>query len=187
MAIKLVFFLFPFFSFSNSLTAQELDRKVFIIQSNDPEAEGRVIEPDYDNLGKKGAKVQLWDKKGTPRQAWKFVASGKGANRYYIINQSPKAGKSKYLEARWTTLGQDGGKVQLWEFNAASKLRYGGNQIWCVTKNNNGSYSIISAHPKSDGKALEADSFTKQKNGGKVQLYFNANTPNQAWNLIEKN
>ncbi len=187
MYIRYAFFLFTLIFINPFLTTQDFDGKVFTIQCNGTKAEGRVIEADYNDLGKNGAKVQLWDKESTQHQTWKFEAAGDGVGRYYIINQSPKAGKYKYLEAAWTTLGQDGGRVHLWEFNGASNLKYGANQIWQVTKNNDGSYTIISAHPKSDGKVLEADSFTQQNNGGKVHLYFSTNTPNQAWTLLEKN
>ncbi len=188
MTIRYAFCLYTLFSINFFLPAQDLDGNVFIIQSKGTNAEGRVIEADYNDLGKTGSKVQLWDMKASSHQTWKFEVTGDGVNRYYyIVNQSPKAGKYKYLEAAWTTLGQDGGRVQLWEFNGASNLKYGANQIWQVTKNNDGSYSIISAHPKSEGKVLEAESFTQQNNGGKVHLYFNVNTPNQTWNLLEQN
>ena len=170
-----------------SLAAQNLDGKVFMIQSKGAKAEGRVIQVHYDDLGKNGVKVQLWDQNSRPHQTWKFEATGDGTNRYYIINQSPKAGKYKYLEASWTTLGQDGGKVQLWEFTGISNLRYGANQVWQVCKNEDDSYSIISAHQKSNRRVLESDSFTQQNNGGKVHLYFNANKSNQVWNLLQQN
>jgi len=170
-----------------SLVAQNLEGKVFMIQSNGVKAQGRVIEAKYEDLGKNGAKVQLWEKKGSPNQIWKFEDAGHRMNWYFIVNQSPKAGKCSYLEASWMTLGQDGGTVQLWEFNGVSKMRYGTNQIWQVTMDNDGAYRIISVHPKSNRKALEADSFTQQNNGSKIHLYFNENHKNQEWNLIEIN
>lgn len=166
--------------------AQDLDNKVFIIQSNGKKAKGKVIQVNYEDLGKNGAKIQLWDNMETPNQMWKFEAIGEGLDRYYIINQSQKAGKYKYLEAAWTTLGLDGGKVQLWEYNGDSNVRYGANQVWQVTRRRDSAFYIISAHPKSKGKVLEADSFTQRSNGGKIHLFFNAEKPNQMWNLIEK-
>ena len=54
-----------------------------------------------------------------------------------------------------------------------------------IMKNNNGTYSIICVHPKSNGRALEADNFTQEKNGGKIHLFFNTYADNQVWRLIE--
>lgn len=186
MTVRKILLLLSILLVNYSLVAQNLDNKVFVIQSKGTKAKGRVIEADYNNLGKNGAKIHLWDMQGTTHQTWKFEALIDGVNLYYIINQSPKAGKYKYLEAAWTTLGLDGGKIQLWEFNDGVNKRYGANQVWQVFKNNNGSYSILSAHPRSIGKALEADSFTQQNNGGKIHLYFDVKNQNQVWSLLER-
>lgn len=174
-----------FILIQNSSIAQALNGKVFIIQNKSSQLESKVIQADYDNLGKNGAKVQLWERQDTPHQIWKFESVIKETNLYYIINQSPKAGKSKYLEAAWITLGVDGGKVQLWAYNGGFNATYGANQVWRVTQNKDGSYRIVSVHPRSSGKVLEVDTFTQHQNGGKVQLYFDVNTQNQFWSLIE--
>ncbi len=184
--VRSILFIFSLLLATNVIAAQELDQKVVMIQNQGQKAEGRVLEADYDNLGKNGTKVQLSEKKDTPNQLWKIEATANGASTYYIQNQSPNAGKYKYLEAAWTTLGHDGGKVQLWKFNGGAKSRYGANQVWKLIKNEDGSYSIISAHLKSNGKVLTADSFTQMKNGGIVHLFLNTNQPNQTWNLLIK-
>lgn len=185
MTVRNVLFLLSMLFFNCPLFAQSLDNKVFVIQSEGVKSAGRVIEADYTSVGKNGAKVHLWDMQYTPHQTWKFEALIGGINLYYIINQSPKAGKYKYLEAAWTTLDLDGGKVQLWEFNDGVNGRYSAHQVWQVLQNSDGSYSILSAHPKSNGKALEADSFTQQNNGGKIHLYFDIKNQSQVWNLLE--
>ena len=173
--------------FNGCLFAQDLDGKTFIIQNNGAKVESNVLGAFYNQLGKNGTKIQL-SKRDTSleNQSWTFKAVADTEDKYYIINQCSKAGKHKYLEANWTTLGQDGGRVQLWEFNGTSNLKYGANQIWQITKNKNGSYTFTSAHPKSDGKVLEADSFSKQKDGYIVHLYFETKKPDQTWNLLEK-
>lgn len=166
--------------------AQELDQKVFWIQNNAAKANDKVLEADFKNLGKNGAKIYLKQKQDVLHQIWKFEATEQGKDTYYIINQSPKAGKYHYLEVAWNSLGQDGGKTQLWEFNGGSNVRYGPNQVWKISKNHDGTYTIMSAHPKSNGKVLEVDSFTQQNENAEIQMYFNSNNPNQVWNLIEK-
>lgn len=167
-----------------SLWGQELDGKIVVIQASGTKAKETVLYVENDPPIKNGSKVQLGAKGNTPNQSWRFEATGDGKNHYYIINQGDLVGKHKYLEAAWTFLGQDGGKVQLWEFTGGSKSRLGSNQVWKVEKNKKGTYSIISAHLRSSGRALTIDSFSPLKNGTKVYLYANSNQPNQLWNLL---
>lgn len=161
-----------------------LGGKVFVIQSKAPNANGRVIDADGYTLGKNGTKIQLWDKNGVEHQSWKFIASGKGADLYYIVSMSSKAGAVKFLEISYADLGKNGGVVQLWEDNRNAAGDGEPNQLWKVTQNADGSYRIASAHPKSNGASLDADGYTQNKNGGKVQIWQALDNANQKWNLI---
>lgn len=165
-----------------SLTKGPLNGKTFVIQSAAPGSQGRVIDSDGYTLGKNGTKVQLWqDDKAHDymHQRWKFVASDKGSDLYYILSMSKAAGKYNYLDASYADLGKNGGKIQLWEDNGGTD-----NQLWKVTRNSNGTYRIASAHPNAQGRCLDADGYTQGKNGGKVQLWQSLNNKNQEWNLI---
>ena len=158
--------------------AQGLSGKTFVIQSLGPGANARVIDADWNTLGKNGTKIQLWDKNGSENQNWNFVYAHKGKDVYQIVSSSPKAGIYKYLDANYDDLGKNGGKVQLYQ-DANSQ-----NQLWKVTKNTDDSYRIQSMHPKAKGACLDADGHTQNKNGGKVQMWQYLNNKNQAWKLI---
>ncbi len=170
--------------FSFALIAQDLDGKVFFIQSNAPGADGRVIDADGYTLGKNGTKIQLWKKNTVEHQNWKFIFANKGANAYYIQNVSPRASKYNFLDASYSDLGKNGGLVQLWEDNRNAAGDGEPNQLWIITKNVDGTYRIASAHPKANGASLDADGYTQGKNGGKVQLWQALNNKNQSWKLI---
>ena len=162
--------------------ADPLDGNIFLIESAAPNAHGRLLDSDGYSLGKNGTKVQLWQNDKAHNymhQRWKFVASDKGNNLYYIISMSDAAGKFKYLDASWADLGKNGDLVQLWEYNGGTD-----NQLWKVTQNPNGTYRIACAHPNAKGGSLDADGYTQNRNGGKVQLWQPLNNQNQEWNLI---
>lgn len=180
-------FVLAMFLSINSLTAQNLNGKVFVIQSTGPVAKGRVIDADGYTLGKNGTKIQVWDKNGIAHQNWKFVASDKGENLYYIICASPRAGEYKYLDASGADLGKNGGVVQLWKSNKNAAGKGIPNQLWKVTKNTDGTYRIASADPRANGACLDADGYTQNKNGGKVQMWQRLDNKNQAWNLLSNN
>lgn len=159
--------------------AQSLNGKTFKIQSAAPNSKGKVIDADGYTLGKNGTKIQLWDMNGASHQNWQFQFAGRGANNYYIISMSPRAGKFNFLEASGGHLANNGGIVQLWENNLGGK-----NQLWKVTKNSDGNYRIVTTEPNGKGASLDADGYTQGKNGGKVQLWQPLNNANQAWKLI---
>ena len=125
--------------------AQSLNGKTFKIQSAAPNSKGKVIDADGYTLGKNGTKIQLWDMNGASHQNWQFQFAGRGANNYYIISMSPRAGKFNFLEASGGHLANNGGIVQLWENNLGGK-----NQLWKVTKNSDGNYRIVTTGKKAD-------------------------------------
>jgi len=185
--MKKILVLVVLFATIVSINAQNLNGKTYTIQSTGPVANGRVIDADGYTLGKNGTKVQLWDKNGVSHQNWKFVFANKGKNTYYIISSSSRAGTYKFLDASAIDIGKNGGAVQLWKDNGYAKGSGAeANQLWIVTKNKNGTYRITSAHPKARGACLDADGYTQNKNGGKVQLWQRLNNKNQAWKLIPR-
>ena len=169
------------FTATISFNAQSLNGKTFVIQSAASNSNGRVIDADGYTLGKNGTKIQLWDMNGATHQNWKFLFANRGANNYYIISMSPKAGKFNHLDASGISLSKNGGTVQLWKNNLGGK-----NQLWKVTKNSNGSYRIATIEPAGKGASLDADGYTQNKNGGKIQLWQPLNNKNQTWKLIPK-
>ncbi len=177
--MKKILILVALFATTVLLNAQSLNGKAFKIQSMAPNSKGKVIDADGTTLGKNGTKIQLWQSNNAQHQKWKFQFAGRGANNYYIISMSPRAGKHNFLDASGASLGKNGGIVQLWKNN------YGGkNQLWKVTRNSNGSYRIASEQAMAKGASLDADGYTQGKNGGKVQLWQPLNNVNQAWKLI---
>ena len=177
------------FTATISINAQSLNGKTFVIQSMGPVANSRVLDADGYTLGKNGTKVQLWDKNGSVHQNWTFHSANKGTNSYYIVSAAPRAGKHKFLDANANDdLAKNGCGIQLWEDNGYSSKgnpnKAVANQIWIVTKNRNGTYRISMATPIARGASLDADGYTQNKNGGKVQLWQRLNNKNQAWKLI---
>ncbi len=159
----------------------DLNGKEFLIASAAPKAEGRVLDTDGYTLGKNGTKVQLWQQDGDHdymHQKWKFIKDP-DADTYHILSMSDATRGVIYLDADSYSFTKNGGKVQLWDRNDADN-----NQAWKVTKNSNGTYRITSAAPKAGNRCLDADSYTFNRNGGKVLLWAPHGGPNQQWNLI---
>lgn len=178
--MKKIILLVTLFVVTLSMNGQDLNGKTFKIQSAAPNSKGKVIDADGYTLGKNGTKIQLWESNNATHQQWQFQFAGRGANNYYIISMSPRAGKFNFLEASGEHLANNGGIVQLWKNNLGGK-----NQLWNVTKNSNGTYRIANTAVAAKGASLDADGYTQGKNGGKVQLWQPLNNPNQNWKLIE--
>jgi len=186
--MKKILVLVALFTATISLNAQSLNGKTFTIQSMGPIASGRVIDADGYTLGKNGTKIQLWKMNGMAHQNWTFISANMGSDTYYIVSASPRAGIHKYLDASAISLGKNGGALQLWENNGYARGSGATpNQIFIVTKNRNGTYRIQSKDPKAKGACLDADGYTQNKNGGKVQMWQYINNLNQAWKLISSN
>lgn len=175
---KIIMFV-ALFAVTVGANAQSLNGKIFKIQSAAPGSKGKVIDADGYTLGKNGTKIQLWENNNATHQQWQFQFAGRGANNYYIISMSPRAGKINFLDASGGHLANNGGIVQLWKNNLGGK-----NQLWKVTKNSNGTYRIANTAVAAKGASLDADGYTQGKNGGKIQLWEALNNKNQEWNLI---
>ncbi|MFK8059495.1 MAG: RICIN domain-containing protein [Polaribacter sp.] len=177
IAITLILFAITF-----SLKSQNLNGKTFKIQSTFISAKGKMIDASGGELGRNGTNIQLWDNFATSEhQNWQFVYANKGRDLYYIICASPRAGKHKYLDADFSTLGKENARIQLWENNNGSP-----NQLWKVSKSQyyKDSYTIVSMHPKAKGAKLEVNRQAGFGNGGKIVLSMKFGASKQAWKLI---
>ncbi len=85
------------------------------------------IQPMNSNLvfdvdgGKKdnGTPIQIWDKNSSEAQQFKFVYAGSPLT-FYVVHRT----SGKVIDASDNQIGQNGGKIQLWQLN------YGDNQKW---------------------------------------------------------
>lgn len=82
---------------------------------------GRILDADTNTICCNGTKVQLWRHiPGNLNQTWWLWTDGLGL---YIQNNHPTANR-RVLDADLWTIGRNGGKVQLWDFNGNN------NQSW---------------------------------------------------------
>ena len=98
--------------YSSAILAQSLDKKIFKIQSADPNSKGKFLDADGLTLGQNATKIQLWDGNNEPHQNWMFVKfTYMGAkNLYHILNMSTKAGEYNYLSPSAENIGKNGAK-----------------------------------------------------------------------------
>lgn len=159
-----------------------LDGKIFNIENI---ANGKYLNGNAQTHGKNETNVMVWPAGKENWMQWKFeyVKKGKLGGLYLIINQHEEASKYKYLEVSSHEVGKNGGKIQLWEKHDEERQRvYGDNQLWQVYKNNDGTYSIASAHAKSGGAyVMEIPKNELTKNGTEVQIYWNRGYQHQKW------
>ena len=88
----------------------------------------------------------------------------------------------RVIDADGYTLGKNGTKIQLWDKNGSA------HQNWIFVYANKGKdvYQIVNGSPKAKAaKYLDADYGDLGKNGGKIQLYQNANSENQLWRVTK--
>lgn len=165
-----------FYSLS-SFAQVNLDGKVFRIASAADQFKGMCIDADASSLGTNGTKVQLWacHTGGGPNQDWKFEKIGPDT---YLIKSQVAPTSVVYLDADGYTVGNNGGKVQLWEDAASHR-----NQKWIVSKNADGTYRITAAAQEAKNRCLDADGYTPGKNGTKVQVWAPHSNGNQKWHL----
>jgi len=78
------------------------------------------------------------------------------------------------LDADAATMGNDDGKVHLWQNNG------GPTQVWNVAAADAGNYTITLA---ATGKALDADGPTMHDDGGKLHLWQYNGGKTQVWNI----
>ncbi|EDM43854.1 hypothetical protein SCB49_09690 [unidentified eubacterium SCB49] len=169
---------------STVVFGQDLDGKTFILENY---SNGKALAVNGINIGKNGTQLHSWPlAKANKHQHWKFIASGDGSKMYYIVNVSPQTKKANYLEVSSFEVGKNGGKVQMWGFNGGSSSSTGANQVWIVNQSADGYYNFTSAHEKGKGAyALELSGDDIDKNGGRMQIWWNKGYKNQKWNLID--
>lgn len=93
------------------------------------DSEVGYLDADAHTLGKRGTKIQLWTKNDTEHQKWQF--NKVLDEKYHIICASPETEGIKYLNAHGPDVGENGGRLQLWEYNPDVSLE---NQFWLLDK-----------------------------------------------------
>jgi len=100
----------------------------------------------------------------------------------FVIQSMGSNANGRVIDADGYTLGKNGTKIQLWDKNGSL------HQSWTFVYARKGKdvYQIVSASPKAGiVKYLDASYNYLGKNGGKIQLYQNANSQNQLWRVTK--
>ncbi|MEM9919379.1 MAG: RICIN domain-containing protein [Bacteroidota bacterium] len=99
--------------------------------------------------------------------------------RIFRIKAVSQKANGRCLDADAGSLGKNGTKVQLWDCHRGG----GPTQDWKFEKVKDNTYVIKSQVAPTKVVALDADGYTYNKNGGKVQLWTTHGGPNQQWTV----
>lgn len=131
---------------------------------------GKVLDVANGSM-KYGSNIQSYTSNGTCAQQWKIIPGTNGAT----IISNCHYGKALDLSSGKAA---NGGNIQLWNYD-----RYASAQRWLLVpeqKLANGEYIFHSSHDQEKLVDLPDNAI---KNGNPIQLWSNANTPQQRWYL----
>ncbi|MEM1323928.1 MAG: RICIN domain-containing protein [Bacteroidota bacterium] len=100
----------------------------------------------------------------------------------FRIKAVSEKANGRCLDADAGSVGKNGTKIQLWDCHGGG----GPNQDWMFEKVGDDTYLIKSKVGPTNVVALDADGYTYNKNGGKVQLWKTHGGPNQQW-IVKQN
>ena len=172
----------------NSSPASFVDGQTYRIKTAQPGVNNMCLDILSTDIGKNGSTVQMWDCHDTHvkeydnlygNQYWQFERVG---NEYKIRSLVKNVGVF-YLDAEMAYHGQDGRKVHLWEPTS------GANQLWKVSKNDDGTFRIQTADPHGNNMSLDLalSEGNLGKNGGLVHLWTTSTGANQKWEIVPVN
>lgn len=165
---------------------ENLEGKIFRIKTAHSGGKKMCLDIASGEIGKNGSTIQMWDCHDTyeneyddwfGNQFWKFERT---SDNNYRIRSLIKTDGTFYMDAAYTNQGQNGRKAHLWE--PTSRM----NQIWKVSKNDDGTYRIQTADPKGNDMSLDLalDPANVGRNGGKIHLWSSHSGTNQKWELV---
>jgi len=134
---------------------------------------GLCLDVHAPDLGKTGAKVQVWGCNGSRQQTW-VRDPGNGA----IISLGGKC-----LDVQGAQVNSDGSTVWMWDCNHQVQQRWFPYSVPMVSPT--GNFYRLNPIKNAGGRCLDVHAPDQFKNGARVQIWSCNNTMQQDWTIEE--